>query len=97
VSGIGKSGHKARFCPAPPFDGTHFDTNCPNSLNESHHQVIHAGGMFCFQCELPNLLQESMPPDPEMVDLIEWAFLEGQIDSLEAELAYMWLKAKSTN
>ena len=53
--------------------------------------------MFCFQCELPNLLLESTPPDPDFVDLIEWAFLEGQIDSLEAELAYSWLEAKSTN
>jgi hypothetical protein len=28
-----------------------------------------------------------MPPDPEMVGLIEQAFLEGQIDGLKADLA----------
>jgi len=35
--------------------------------------------------------------DPEMVGLIEWAFLEGQIDGLTAELAYIfliWLRDK---
>ena len=31
-----------------------------------------------------------MPPDPELVDLIEWAFLGGQIDGLAAELAYLF-------
>jgi hypothetical protein len=28
-----------------------------------------------------------------MVDLVEQAFLEGQIDSQEADLAYLWLQA----
>jgi len=28
-----------------------------------------------------------MPPDPELVDLIEPAFLEGQIDGQKADLA----------
>ena len=32
-----------------------------------------------------------MPPDPELVDLIEWAFLEGQIDGQKTDLAYAWL------
>ena len=32
-----------------------------------------------------------MPPDPELVDLIEQAFIEGQIDSQEAELGYLCL------
>jgi hypothetical protein len=32
-----------------------------------------------------------------MVDLIEIAYLEGQIDSQVTELADMWLEAKSTN
>ena len=39
------------------------------------------------------LLQESMPPDPDLVDLIEQAFLEGQIDGLKADLAYLWMQA----
>jgi hypothetical protein len=34
-----------------------------------------------------------MPPDPELVDLIEWAFLDGQIDGQTADLAYAWLMA----
>jgi len=41
--------------------------------------------MFCIHCELPNLLQASRPPDPELVDLIEQAFLEGQIDGVRAD------------
>ncbi len=32
-----------------------------------------------------------MPPDPELVDLIEQAFIQGQIDSEKAELAYLCL------
>ena len=47
--------------------------------------------MQCLKCELPYLLEVSRPPDPELVDLIEQAFLEGQIDSQKAELAYLWL------
>ena len=43
----------------------------------------------CLLCELPSLLHDSMPPDPELVDLIEWAFLEGQIDGVKADLAYL--------
>ena len=35
-----------------------------------------------------------MPPDPEFVDLIEQAFIEGQIDSQKADLAYLWIQAK---
>ena len=47
--------------------------------------------MPCLKCDLPELLEQSMPPDPELVDLIEQAFIEGQIDSQEAELAYLCL------
>jgi len=36
-------------------------------------------------------LEFSRPPDPELVDLIEQAFIEGQIDSQKAELAYLCL------
>ena len=32
-----------------------------------------------------------MPPDPDLVDLVEQAFVEGQIDSQKAELAYLWM------
>ena len=33
-----------------------------------------------------------MPPDSELVALIEQAFLEGQVDSESVELAYLWLQ-----
>lgn len=36
-----------------------------------------------------------MPPDAELVDPIERAFLEGQIDGLKADLAYVWLRRQS--
>ncbi|VUX54933.1 protein of unknown function [uncultured Woeseiaceae bacterium] len=47
--------------------------------------------MLCLECQLPYLLEASRPPDPELVDLIEQAFIEGQIDSEKAELAYLCL------
>ena len=37
------------------------------------------------------LLLESQPPDPELADLIEWAFLDDQIDGVTLSLAYNWL------
>ncbi len=51
----------------------------------------HAYRMPCLKCDLPYLLEASRPPDPELVDLIEQAFLEGQIGSQKAELAYLCL------
>jgi len=50
--------------------------------------------MSCIQCELTNLLLEAMQPDQDLVDLIEQAFSEGQIDSQKADLAYWWLRGK---
>jgi len=47
--------------------------------------------MDSLYCDLPSLLQASCPPDPELVDLIERAFLEGQIDRRVADLSYLWL------
>lgn len=38
--------------------------------------------------DVVQLLADSQPPDFEMVDLIEWAYLEGQIDGRTADLAY---------
>lgn len=43
-------------------------------------------------CDLYDLLERTRPPDPELVNLIEQAFLEGQIDSISAGLAYHWLR-----
>ena len=45
--------------------------------------------MLCLNCELPYLLEVSRPPDPELMDLIEQAFIEGQINSERADLAYL--------
>ena len=53
----------------------------------------HAHRMPCLICELPRLLEASRPPDPELIDLIEQAFIEGQIDRQKAELAYLCLIA----
>ncbi len=43
-------------------------------------------------CDLSELLKQTRPPNPELVDLIEQAFLEGQIDGQRADLAYLWLR-----
>ena len=48
--------------------------------------------MSCFHCDLSELLEQTRPPDTEMVDLIEQAFLERQIDGLRTDLAYLWLQ-----
>ena len=42
---------------------------------------------------MEELLRMSAPPDEDMVDLIEKAFLEGQIDGKRADLAYCGLVA----
>ena len=47
--------------------------------------------MSCLQCDLSEILEQTRPPDPELVDLIEQAYLEGQIGSHKAELAYLCL------
>jgi len=39
------------------------------------------------------LLEQTRPPDSELVDLIEQAFLEGQNDGQKVDLAYSWLQA----
>ena len=54
----------------------------------------HAHRMPCLNFELPYLLQAYRPPDPELVDLIEQTYLEGQFDSQKADLAYLWLVSK---
>ena len=50
---------------------------CPDP---SHHPPI-----------MEELLRASMPPDEDMADLIEKAFLEGQIDGETQALAFGWL------
>ncbi len=48
--------------------------------------------MPCLQCDLSEILEQTRPPDPELVDLIEQAYLEGDIDGKTQELAYLWLE-----
>jgi hypothetical protein len=48
-------------------------------------------------CDLSELLEQSRPPDSELVDLIEQAFLDGLIDGQKADLAYLWLTARREN
>jgi hypothetical protein len=38
-------------------------------------------------------VEASRPPDPDLVDLIEQAFLEGQIDGETEGLAYLWIES----
>jgi len=47
--------------------------------------------MSCVHCNLSELLEQTRPPDPELVDLIEQVFIEGQIDGQKADLACLWL------
>ena len=49
--------------------------------------------MSCLHCDLSEILEQTRPPDPELVDLIEQAFIEGQIDGEAQELAYRWLES----
>ena len=37
------------------------------------------------------LLEQAAPPDPELVNLLEKAFLEEQLDGQAMELAYLWV------
>ena len=50
--------------------------------------------MSCIRCDLSKLLEQTRPPDPELVDPIELAFIEGQIDSQKVELAYLFLTSE---
>ena len=80
------------FCPrGTPMYGTHFSKNRPFSDHASNPQSGHARRMSCLHCDLSETLEQTRPPDPESVDLIEQAFIEGQIDSQKADLAYAYL------
>ena len=83
---------RKRCLPPDGFGyGTHFSNNILISGQASKPQLDHARRMSCLHCDLSELLQQTRPPDPELVDLIELAFLEGQIDSQKSDLAYLWL------
>ncbi len=68
------------------LDGTHFGKNRPISDQACNPQSGHALGM---SCDLSELLEHTWPPDPDLADLIEQAFLEGQIDGQKADLTYI--------
>jgi hypothetical protein len=51
--------------------------------------------MTCLNCALSDLLEATQPPDPELADLIDWAFLDGQIDGQAADLAYLLIVKKA--
>ena len=74
--------------PRPPVD---FSTNRPEIEPPIRPVSGHARMMSCLECDLPELQEETRPPDPEFVDLIDQAFLEGQIESQRADLAYLCL------
>ena len=44
-----------------------------------------------YAASFKDILELSRPPDPELVDLIDQAFLGGLIDGQKADLAYLWL------
>ena len=44
------------------------------------------------QLDAEALLLDSMPPDEECLDLIEQAFLDGQIDGETLSLAFLWVE-----
>ncbi len=80
-----------------PLDGTHFSKNRPISNTVSNPQSGHGYRMSCLQCDLSEILEQTRPLDPELVELIEQAFIQGQIDSQEAELAYTYLPLEVGN
>ena len=45
-------------------------------------------------CDLSEFLEQTRPPDSELVDLIEKVYLDGQIDGQSADLAYLSVLAK---
>jgi hypothetical protein len=65
--------------------GPHFGRKRLDSDEASKPEPGHTYGMLL---DISELLEQSRPPDEELVDLIEWAFLEGQIDGKTADLAY---------
>lgn len=79
------------------LDGTHFGLKCFVSEDAAKAPGSHASQMECLHCELPDLLERRQLPDEEMLDLIEQAFLEGQIDGEEMNRACLLLDALSRN
>ena len=81
-----------KIAPPPPLDGTHFS---PNFLVSEQASIAQSGHADRMSCDLSEILERTRPPDPELVDLIEQAFLEGRINGQKADLAYIWLLARN--
>ena len=79
------------FAPHPLAPQAHFSKNRLVSRRESNPQSGHAQRMSCLHCELFEILEQTRPLDNELVDLIEQAYQEGQIDGHQADLAHLWL------
>ena len=75
--------------PPPPLNGTHFSPQSKVIDLAASSPSNHAKWM-------EDLLESSIPPDEELTDLIEQAFIEGQIDGLKADLAFLWLSGNSS-
>ena len=73
--------------PPTPFEGDPYRRNAKSLISSVPGHALTLGAE-------KKKLELLCPPDKEMVELVEWAFLEGQIDSEKAELAYFWLSAK---
>ena len=52
--------------------------------------------MLCLDCDLSQILEQARPPDAELVDLIEQAFLEGQIDGPEGRSGLLVVEGETT-
>ena len=68
--------------------GPHFGRKSLDSIEASNPRFGHA---LCM--DLSELLERTRPPDSELVDLIEQAYLDGQIDGQKVDLAYSWPQA----
>ena len=92
---------KTQFAPRPPRKRRfisrliYLSSKCQFLDLAARAWTDDADRMQCLKCDLPKLLEASIPPDPEFVDLIERAFLEAQIDSQKVKVPYVWLQANS--
>ena len=72
--------------------GPHSANKRLDSVEARNPQSRHVRRMVCDRSEL---LEKSRPPDPELVNLIEQALLEGQIVGADADRACLWLQANT--
>lgn len=75
--------------PGTPPDGTHFDERTTVSERVIDFPTCDTRWMPYLHYDLSALIDQTVPPDSELLDLIECAYLEGQIDGLTADLAHL--------